>query len=103
MTSAASAEIDAEFVRARIEAALERPENAGGDSGGVPIHSHHAAQRLEPEGVAQAGEQLGRSVMVEDAFGDRGTQAGHAVREPGGDASSVQGKIGMARAAQDLF
>lgn len=42
--SAAAADMDTEFARKRLQAALQRADHAGGDAGGVPVHSHHGAE-----------------------------------------------------------
>lgn len=52
--AAATANIDAEFVSARIQPAFERGHDGRGDAGGVPVHAHDAAERLEPEGIAES-------------------------------------------------
>ena len=58
--AAAAADVEAQLVRARIEPALERAHHRCRDAGGVPVHPHHAAERLEPERVAQPREQRRR-------------------------------------------
>jgi len=98
MPPAAAAEVQAEFVRSRIHAAFQRADDRGRDAGGMPVHAHHAAERLEPERVAQAGQQFGRSVMVEDAFDDGGTELGHPIGQPRGHTAAVERKIGVSGA-----
>src|SRR5262245_54745218 len=49
MLSAPAADVNAELALKRGERALERADHAGGDAGGMPVHSHHGAERLEPE------------------------------------------------------
>jgi hypothetical protein len=49
-----AAHVNAQFIGKRAQAALEGADHAGGDTGGMPIHSHDRAERLEPEGVRQA-------------------------------------------------
>src|SRR5687768_14795290 len=43
MAAAAAADPDAELAGQRVEAALEGADDAGRDSRGVPVHSHHRA------------------------------------------------------------
>ena len=53
--AAAAAHIDAQLRGPRVQALLERPHHRGGDPGGMPVHAHHRAEGLEPEGIAQPG------------------------------------------------
>ncbi len=92
--SAAAANDDAQFMRLWIQPALQRAEHRSGDAGGMPIHPHHASQRLEPEWIAEAGEELRSAVVMHDSFGDGRTQLGHALRKPARDTSSVQRQFG---------
>ena len=96
MFSAASAEGEAEVGKARVESAFafECPHDGGGDAGGVPIHAHNGAKSLKPEGIAEAGEEFGGAVGLNDAFGDRRTELSHALGQPGRDMAAVQWKIG---------
>src|SRR5207244_3604880 len=96
--SPAAAQINPELMRPRVQAALERAEHAGGDPRRMPVHPHHAPQRLKPEGVAQTREELGSPVMMKNALHDRGAELRHALGQPWRYASAMQRKIGMARA-----
>ena len=62
MRAAAAADMQAEFARARREPALQRAEHAGGDARGMPVHAHHGAEGLEPEGMREParGTRRGR-------------------------------------------
>ena len=53
----------------------------------MPVHAHHAAVGLEPEGIAQSRQQGRTSVVVDDRFGDRAAERNHAGREQGGHAA----------------
>jgi hypothetical protein len=53
MHAAAAADVDPEFAGERCKAALQRADHAGSDARGVPVHPHHGAERLEPEGVGK--------------------------------------------------
>src|SRR6185437_16516010 len=46
--------VNSKFVCRRIETTLKRAHHRRGDSRGVPIHAHHTAEGLKPEGIAQA-------------------------------------------------
>ena len=52
--AAASANVDSELVSFRCEAALQRAHHGRRDARGVPVHSHHRAQRLKPERIAES-------------------------------------------------
>ena len=43
-----------------------------------------AAERLEPERIAQPRQELRTPVVLQDAFGDRRAERGHALGQPGG-------------------
>ena len=101
--AAAPAEINAEFVRARVESAFEGTEDGGRNAGGMPVHAHHGAERLEPEGIADTREEFRLAVMVDDGFDDGRAEFLHAFGEPRRDAAAVQGKIGKTGALHMLF
>ena len=96
LTSAAAADVNAQLGRPRIESALERAHDGRGDSGGMPVHAHHGAERLKPERIAQPGEERGSAVVKDHALGNRGAKRRHARREPVGHASAMQRKVGRA-------
>ena len=58
LPAAPAADVEPELALARGEAALQRAEDAGGDARGVPVHPHHRAEGLEPEGMGEAAEEL---------------------------------------------
>ena len=66
LLAAAAADMDSEFARQRLEAALQRADHARGDARGVPVHAHDRAERLKPERVSKAAQQLVAAVMVDD-------------------------------------
>jgi hypothetical protein len=82
VAAAAAADVDAQLVRPRRQAALERAHDRSGDSGGMPIHAHDGAEGLEPEGVAEAGQERRTSVMVDDGLADGGPELRHPVGQP---------------------
>ena len=80
VSPAAAADVDPELARKGREAALECADDAGGDARGVPVHSHHGPERLEPEGVVQesspwratlAGGPQFSTFIHGDAFSER--------------------------------
>ncbi len=83
--------------RARAaQAALQRADHAGGDARGVPVHPHHRAEGLEPEGMGQAAQQLVAAVVVNDGLADHRAETCHAIAQPGRDSATMQGQIGTA-------
>src|SRR3954452_1437864 len=63
---ASTTDVDAEFLLQRGQPALERADDARGDAGGMPVHPHHGAERLEPEWMSETPQQLVASVMMDD-------------------------------------
>src|SRR3954465_7936778 len=96
MAAAAAADVQAELTGAWVEPALQRTHHGRGDAGGVPVHAHDAAVGLEPERIAESGEEGGPAVVDDDAFGDRRPERRHARGEPCGHAATVQREIGNA-------
>src|ERR1700752_1801572 len=64
----------------------------------MPVHSHHRAQRLEPEGIAQPREKSRGAIILDDGFGDSRTQFGHSFGKPLRHAAAMERKICDARA-----
>jgi hypothetical protein len=78
MSAAAAADINSELGLEGFQAALEGPDDAGGDAGGVPVHAHHGPERLEPERVRKPAQELAGAVVVHDRLADHGAELGHA-------------------------
>src|SRR5690242_20399229 len=64
----------------------------------MPIHPHHGAKALEPEGVSEPAQEFVAAVFLADGFGDDGAELAHAAREPLRNAPSMERKIGAAAA-----
>jgi GNAT superfamily N-acetyltransferase len=64
----------------------------------VPVHPHDRSEGLEPEGIAEAREQGGTTVVVDHGLRDRRAKRDHALGEPGGHAPAVQREVGDAGA-----
>ena len=97
MRAAAAADVEAEFARERREAAFQRADDAGGDAGGMPVHAHDGAERLEPEGMRQTAQEFVASVMVDDRLRDDRAEPRHALAEPCRHPAVVKRQIGAAR------
>ncbi len=82
MGAAAAADVQAELLFERAEAALQRADDAGGDARGMPVHPHHGAKGLEPEGMREAAQQFVAAVMMDDRLAQDRAEARHACREP---------------------
>lgn len=95
VTTATSADVNTEFVRAGIEATLEGSHDRRCDARGVPIHAHNGTEGLKPERITEAGEELGGAVMVDYCFRDGGTELLHALGKPRRHASAVERKVGV--------
>jgi hypothetical protein len=91
--AATAANIDAEIICARLKAALQGSHNGCCDARRVPVHAHHSAERLKPEGVAQAREEERCAVVLDDGFGDGDAQFGHPLGKPLRNAAAVKREI----------
>ena len=47
--ASAAADVDAEFIRERLQPAFQGANHAGCDAGRVPVHAHNGTERLEPK------------------------------------------------------
>ena len=101
--AAAAAKIDAELLRTRIHASLQRAHNGSGDSRRVPVHAHDAAERLKPERIAKPREKFADAVVSDNVFGDGRPELFHPLGEPGRHAPAVQRQISESRASHFLF
>src|SRR3569832_1158277 len=64
----------------------------------MPVHPHHRAKRLEPEGMGQPAQHLIAAILQHNRLGDDGTQPGHALAQPSRHTTTVQRQVGAARA-----
>jgi hypothetical protein len=94
LLAATAADMEPEFSREGLEASLERPDHARGYARGVPVHAHDRAERLEPERMSEATQQLVAAIGVDDRLADDGSESGHAVREPQRHPPAVQRQVG---------
>ena len=95
MATATTADKDAQLGGFRPKRPFERADDRGGDARGMPIHSEHAAESLEPKGIGQAGQVFVDAVIENDAFRDRATECRHSLSEPRRHAAGVQRQIGV--------
>jgi hypothetical protein len=62
----------------------------------MPIHPHYGSERLEPEGMGEAAQELVAAVVMNDGFACDRAKARHAVREPSRHMATVQRQVGAA-------
>jgi len=79
VAAAPAADMDANLRRQRGQAALQRSDDARCDTGGMPIHSHHRTERLEPERMRQSAQHLVSAILQNDRRGDHRAEPGHAI------------------------
>ena len=94
LLAATAADVEAELVRERRQAALERADDAGGDAGRMPVHAHHRAERLEPERMGEPAQQLVPAIVMDDRFADHRAEPRHPLGEPARDTSAMEGQVG---------
>jgi hypothetical protein len=92
--AAAATDMDSEFAGQRLKPSFQGADHARGYARGMPVHAHDRAERLKPERMSEAAQQLVAAVMVDDRLGDDRAEAGHAVRQPQRHAPAVQRQIG---------
>src|SRR5690348_13325397 len=95
LLASSSANINSQFMCTRIQPTFQRSHHRRCDAGGVPVHAHHASERLKPHRVADAGQKLGYTVMMNNAFGNGCPELLHSDGQPCGYTPAMQGKIGM--------
>jgi hypothetical protein len=90
MFSPAAADMNASLQRR--QPALQCADHGRCDAGRVPVHSHHRAERLEPERMRQPLQEFVAAVMVDDAGDDR-AERGHPFAQPLRNPSAMERKI----------
>jgi len=95
---APAAHVQPELVLDGTEPALERAEHARGDARAVPVHAHHAAERLEPERMRQPPQHLVTAAVQHPRLDQHAAERGHAHAQPRGHAAAVEREIGAAGA-----
>src|SRR5581483_2059789 len=93
VTATAPTYVQAQFMGSRIQSSLQRTQHRGCDAGRMPIHAHNAPESLKPVRVTEAAEQFRSAIVIQHAFADGRSHAGHPLREPGWNASTVQWEI----------
>jgi hypothetical protein len=94
MAPAPAADPDPELAGARVEAALQGADDAGGDPRRMPVHPHHRPERLEPEGMGEPGEEGVAAFVMDDRLGHDRSEPGHPLAQPGRDSPAVQRQVG---------
>ncbi len=99
MLAAPAADMNAKLAAQRGEPALQRAEHAGGDAGGVPVHAHHGAERLEPEGMRETAQEFLAPVVMHDGLRDHRAEPRHALAEPRRHAAAMKRQVGASAAS----
>ena len=98
--AATAAHMQTKFVFKRLQSPFQCADHAGGDAGGMPIHSHHRAERLKPEGVRKTAQQFVPAIVVHDCLTDDRSQPRHPVGEPLWNVTPMKGQIGATGASR---
>jgi hypothetical protein len=97
MPAAPAADVNPKLPLQGREPALESADDAGGDAGGMPIHPHYGSERLEPEGMGEAAQELVAAVVMNDGLARDRAKPRHTVREPSRHVATVQRQVGTSR------
>jgi hypothetical protein len=84
------------FARERCQATLEGAQHAGGDAGGMPVHSHYRAEGLESKGMSEPPKELVAAIFVDDRLADDSAEPRHPLTQPFGHVPAMKRKIGAA-------
>ena len=93
MSAPATADVDAEFVFQQCQSVLQGSDDAGRDARRAPVHAHHGAERLEPEGMREPPQKLIAAVVMDGGLAHDRTELGHALCQPSRNASAMERKI----------
>jgi hypothetical protein len=95
--------MDTEFAGEWRKAPFQGADNACRDTGGMPVHPHHRAERLEPERVSQAAQQFSATIVMDDRLAHHRAKARHAITEPFGHATAMQWEISTSRSLRQFL
>jgi hypothetical protein len=70
------------------------PDHTCRDTRGMPVHAHDGPERLEPERVGKAAQQLVAPVVMDDGLGDHRAEPGHPVGKPFRHLPTMQWQVG---------
>ena len=97
MFAASTADVNAEFVTARRQSPLQGSNDTRRNARGVPVHAHDGTERLKPEGICEASQQLVPTIVMYDGLRHDGTEPDHPVRQPPRNVAAVERQIGACR------
>ena len=86
--------VNAQIVAEVFIGFLHRPAGDGGDAGGMPVESEHAAEGLKPPGIGKPAKHFGRAVGINHSHRDRAGELPHAAKKPGWSGAGMQRKMG---------
>src|SRR5690349_9313750 len=98
MPSLSSADVQPKFIFQWLESAFKGSNHARRDAGGMPVHSHDSAERLEPERVREAAKELVTAIVVDNSFANDGSEPRHAGMQPRRHVTGVQRQISTSTA-----
>src|SRR3954465_11062596 len=97
--AAPPAHVNAKLGAQRSEPALQSAEHAGGDAGGVPVHPHHGAERLEPERMREAPQEIVAPIVMYDRLRDHRAEPRHARSQPWRHTAAMKRQVGASAAS----
>lgn len=62
---------------------------------GVPVHAHDGTERLKPDRIGKAAQQLIPTVVMDDGLRHDGAEPGHPVVQPPRNVAGVRGKSAL--------
>ena len=88
------ADVNTEFVTARRQSPLQGSNDTRRNARGVPVHAHDGTERLKPEGIRKASQQLVPTIVMDDGLRHDCTEPGHPVGQPPRNVAAVERQIG---------
>src|SRR5581483_3907399 len=67
----------------------------------MPVHAHHASQRLKPEWIAEARQKFSGAIACDDVLRNGSTEFLHPLRKPRRYTAAVQRKISKSGALHE--
>src|SRR5271167_4873219 len=94
MLAASPTDVNAEFVTARRQSPLQGSNDTRRNARGVPVHAHDGTERLKPEGIREASQQLVPTIVMNYCLRHDCTEPGHPVGQPPRNVAALEKQIG---------
>src|ERR1700693_663447 len=94
MLAASTADMNAELIADWRQSTFERSNDARCNARGMPVHAHDGTERLKPEGIREASQQLVPTIVMGDGLRHDCTEPGHPVGQPPRNVAAVERQIG---------